>query len=65
MRRKDPKTKFWTTLTLVNLVAMICSISFYLQADSGSAQFVAAMVLVGVAFLLAIADAVSAIIVYS
>lgn len=49
---------------MMNIVAMIYPVKLYLQADNGDAQFFAAIVLVGAAFLVAITDTVSAIVAY-
>jgi hypothetical protein len=51
-------------LTMINIVAMIYPLTLYFQADNSDAQFFAAIVLLGAAFLLAITDTVSAIVVY-
>jgi hypothetical protein len=64
MRPGSSKTRFWAILTMINIVAMIYPVMLYFQADNGDAQFLAAIVLLGAAFLLAITDAVSAILVY-
>jgi hypothetical protein len=64
MSQKSKKTRFWTILTTVNIVAMIYPVTLYFQADNSDAQFFAAIVLLGAAFLLAITDTVSAIVAY-
>ncbi len=64
MRQRSPKTRFWTILTIINIVAMIYAVELYLQADNSDAQIYAAIVLLGAAFLLTITDTVSAIVVY-
>jgi hypothetical protein len=64
MRRRGQKTTFWMFLVLINIAALIYPINLYIQADGNSAKFLAAMILVGVGFLLAIADTFSAIIAY-
>jgi len=64
MTQKTQKTKFWVILAIINIAAMIYPVSLYVQADSNDTQFFAAIVLLGVAFLLAIGDMMSAILVY-
>ena len=64
MSQGSSKTRFWAILTMINIVAMIYPVMLYFQADNSDAQFLAAIVLLGAAFLLAITDAVSAILVY-
>jgi hypothetical protein len=60
---KTQKTKFWITLAIINTAAMIYPITQYLRADSSETQLFAAILLLGVAFLLAITDATTAILV--
>jgi hypothetical protein len=64
MRRKGQKAKFWMVLATVNTLALIYPISLYVQADNNDAQFFATMVLLGVVFLLAITDTVSALVAF-
>ena len=64
MTQRNSKTRFWAILTMINIFAMIYPTMLYFQADNSEAQFFAAIVLLGAAFLLAITDAVSAILVY-
>ena len=64
MTQKTQKTKFWIILAIINIAAMIYPVSLYVQADSNDTQFFAAIVLLGIAFLLAIGDMMSAILVY-
>jgi hypothetical protein len=49
---------------MINVVAMIYPVKLYFQADNSDAQLLAAIVLLGAAFLLAITNAVSAILAY-
>jgi len=58
------KTRFWVILAIINIAAMIYPVSLYAQADSNDTQLFAALVLVGVGFLLAITDTVSAVVTY-
>jgi hypothetical protein len=64
MSQKSNKTRFWTILTTINIAAMIYPVTLYVQAENSEAQFSAAIVLLGAAFLLAITDTVSAIVAY-
>jgi len=64
MTQKTQKTKFWVILAIINIAAMIYPVSLYVQANSNDTQFFAAIVLLGIAFLLAIGDMMSAILVY-
>jgi len=64
MTQKTQKTKFWVILAIKTFAAMIYPVSLYVQADSNDTQFFAAIVLLGIAFLLAIGDMMSAILVY-
>jgi hypothetical protein len=64
MRQRRQKARFWTILTMINIVAMIYPVVLYFQADNSEAQLFATVVLSGAAFLLAITDTVSAIVAY-
>lgn len=64
MPQKTPKTRFWLVLAILNIAAMLYPVGMYLQADSNEAQLSAVIVVVAVAFILAITDTVSALLVY-
>ena len=64
MARKSSRMRFWTILAIVNFLAMVYPIGLYLQAESNESQFFACVVLLSVAFLLAVMDTVSALVVY-
>ncbi len=64
MSQQTQKSKFWTILTLINIAAMIYPFGLYVQADSNEAQIFAVITLLCIALLLAIADTVSALVVY-
>jgi len=64
MAQRNRRTKFWIILALINIAAIIYPVGLYVQADSNEAQLFAVIALSCVAFLLAIADMVSAIVVY-
>ena len=63
MAQKAQKTIFWGILAIINITAMIYPVSLYARANSNDAQLFAA-ILLGIGFLLAITDTVSAIIAY-
>jgi hypothetical protein len=58
---KAQNSKFWTILALCNVAAMTYPVRLYVQSDAGPSQLTAAIVMVGVAFFLAIADVISAL----
>lgn len=64
MTKKTQKTRFWVILATINIAAMIYPVSLYVQANSNETQFFAAILLLGIAFLLAITDTTSAILAY-
>ncbi len=64
MAQKTHKTRFWVILAVINIAALIYPVSLYVQADSNDTQFFAVIALSCTAFLLAITDTVSAIIVH-
>ena len=65
MKPKRLKTKFWTVLTLSNLLVMMYPVHMYVNAYTNEAQAFAAIGMVGAAFLLAITDVVSAVVAYN
>jgi hypothetical protein len=65
MQRQDSKAKFWTILTLTNLLLMIYPVTMYVNADSDGAQVLAAIVMVSIAFIMAIADVVGVVCAYA
>jgi len=64
MAQRNQRTKFWIILALINIAAIIYPVGLYVQADSNETQLFAVIAFSCVAFLLAIADMVSAIVVY-
>ena len=64
MAHKSSRTRFWTILAIINIAAMIYPVGLYFQAESSDSQFVATVVMLCVAFVLAIMDTVSALVVY-
>ncbi|MGA7462164.1 MAG: hypothetical protein WBW69_18175 [Candidatus Korobacteraceae bacterium] len=64
MAQRNQRTKFWIILALINIAAIIYPVGLYVQADSNETQLFAVIALFCIAFLLAIADTVSAIVVY-
>jgi hypothetical protein len=65
MMRKTQTTRFWLILMLINVAAMVYPLSMYVQADGADAQIFAGLIVVGVAFLVAITDGVTLIIAYA
>jgi len=63
MRHKDSKKRFWSTLAIVNISVIAYPAALCLQAGKNDELF-APLLLVGIAFLLAIADAISALAAY-
>jgi len=64
MTQKTPETKFWLILAALNIAALLYPVGLYLQADSNDTQLSAIIVVVGIAFVLAVTDTVSALLVY-
>ena len=62
MANSTPKTRFWTILAIINVVAIAYPLYLYLEAD-GNDKFFPAILLASVAFLLMITNAVSALVV--
>ena len=56
-RKRDPK--WWLILALLNVLLMEYPAGLYFQAGDDTARVMAALVLGGVAFILAIADFVT------
>ncbi len=65
MQRQHSKAKFWTILTLTNLLLIIYPVSIYLNAESDDTQALAAIVMVSIAFILAVADVVGVVCAYA
>ena len=63
MANDIPKTRFWTVLAIINVVAMAYPLNLYLEAAAND-NFFPAILLASVAFLLMITDAVSALVVH-
>jgi hypothetical protein len=59
MRKRKHDPKWWLILTLLNVLLMEYPAGLYFQADDDAARVMAALVLGGVAFVLAIADFVT------
>ncbi len=56
---KKVSGKFWTSLTSVNVVAMVYPYTRLVQADSYDARYFAAVIYFGAVLLLAIVDLVA------
>jgi hypothetical protein len=65
MSRTNQRTKFWTILAIINVAAFAYPINLFTNADSTDTQISALLVLVGTGFVLAVVDAVSALMAYS
>ena len=59
MRKKKRDPKWWLILALLNVLLMEYPAGLYFQAGDDAARVMAALVLGGVAFVLAIADFVT------
>jgi uncharacterized membrane protein YczE len=59
-KKRDPKS--WLILALINVLVIGYPVNMYLQAGDDKSQLLAAVVLVGVGFLLAVGDLVTAVI---
>jgi len=64
MERRRSKAKFWTVLTLGNLLVMMYPVNMYVNAYTNEGQAFAAVAMVGIAVVLAITDVVSAVLAY-
>ena len=47
VKHRGQKARFWTILTVINIVAMLYPVTLYFQADNGDTQFFATIVLFG------------------
>jgi len=65
MSRTNQRPTFWTILAIVNIAAIAYPISLYNNADSGDQQISALLALVGTGLVLAVVDAVSALMAFS
>ena len=65
MKKPKPKSRFWTVLTLVNLLMLAYPISMLLGADTQEGTFVAVIALCGIGLILGIADIISVVLAYS
>jgi hypothetical protein len=59
MKRRNRTGKFWTTLTVFNLIAIVFPYTSLIQADSNNSRSSAAFVYFGTLLLLAIIDVVA------
>jgi hypothetical protein len=62
MKKHEANSQLWTTLAMVNVLALIYPISLLIRADSGDENLFAIFALIGVVFLLLTVDAVSIVI---
>jgi hypothetical protein len=61
--KKTSSLRFWTVLVLINVALMIYPVGLYAQAQASDVLF-PSIVMVGTAFVLAITDAVSAVLAF-
>ena len=64
MKKRKAGENFWLVLGLINLLAVVYPISYYVQADGMEDQVLAVAVLIGVCLLLALVDTVSIAVAY-
>ena len=64
MKKRKAGENFWLVLGLINLLAMVYPISYYVQANGMEDQVLAVAVLIGVGLLLALVDTVSIAVAY-
>ena len=65
MKRSRSKSRFWTVLGVVNLLALAYPIGMLLGADTQEGTLVAVIATCGIALILGIADMVSVLLAYS
>lgn len=65
MSQPNQKAKFWAILMLINIAVIVYPINLYTNADSNEQEISALVVLVGTGFVMAIIDAVCALMAYS
>lgn len=56
MTKNTRNTKAWMILALLNVLVILYPTSLYLNAGDGESRLMGAFALIGVAFILAIAD---------
>ena len=65
MTRNRSKAQFWTILILVNLLMLLYPVSMLFGTDQQDGAVVGVIALCGVGLLLAVADMISVLLVYS
>jgi len=65
MKKPKSKSRFWTVLTLVNLLMLAYPISMFLGADTQEGTLVAVIALCGIGLILGVADIISVLLAYS
>lgn len=63
-KHSGPTDRFWLVLGGVNVLAMFYPVSLLLDRSSGDGQLLASVLLVGILFVLGIADSVSIMLAY-
>ncbi len=64
MRRETSKSRFWTILAVINLVAILYPLRLCVQAEDVGTQILAGAILIAVLLVLAVTDTVSAMFAY-
>ncbi len=65
MTSTAPTRRFWTTLGIINVVALLYPIVSLTKSDRDSEQFFAALIVITVLFLLCLADAIAITLAYA
>jgi len=65
MKRRNSSKRFWAVLTSFNLLTMIYPIVNLVTADTNPGQFISAVLLLSVLFMLGLVDTVAILIAYS
>jgi len=65
MKRRDSSKRFWAVLASFNLLTMIYPIVSLVTADTNPGQFISAVVLLSVLFMLGLIDTVAILIAYT
>lgn len=63
MKRPKSKPTFWITLATINILSVIYPINLIHAAKSLAENFVAALALIGVMFVLVVIDAISIVVI--
>ena len=64
MKAKRPTSRFWTVLTVINVLAIMYPLRLCLGGDGADTQLLATLALLGAGFFLAITDTISILLAY-